>query len=195
MVNCHLDETAMDQYALGLMPEEEISPFEEHLLLCGSCQERLSQNDAFVKAMQEASAKYVKETAAERSDRRFRGPILVTCAAGLLLAVGAVGLHRVQSTGQPAIVSLEAYRGAAVGAQAPAARELVLHFDLAGLPDFPSYELEIVDRWGTPVLRVKAAPGSAAVPALRAGSYYIRLYAPGGQLLREFSFEVLNRQR
>ena len=39
-------------------------------------------------------------------------------------------------------------------------------------------------------------PGTAAaVPALRAGSYYIRLYAPGGQLLREFSFEVLNRQR
>ncbi len=185
----------MDQYALGLMPEEEISVFEEHLLLCGSCQERLAQNDAFVKAMQAAGAKYVKEDAEGRFGRRVRAPILATCAAGLLLAFGAVGLHLAQSTGQPAVVSLEAYRGAAVGAQAPAARKLVLRFGLAGLPDFPSYELEIVDRWGTPVLRVNAAPGSAAVPALRAGSYYVRLYAPGGQLLREYGFEVLNRQR
>jgi len=193
VVNCHLAETAMDQYALGLMPEEEISTFEEHLLLCGSCQARLAQNDAFVKAMQEAGAEYVKQTAGERSDRRARVPVLTTLAAGLMLAAGAAVWHQAQSTGQPAIVSLAAYRGTAVRAQAPAARELVLHFDLLGLPDFPSYELEIVDRWGTPVLRVDAAPGSAAVPALRAGSYYIRLYAPGGQLLREYGFEVLKR--
>jgi hypothetical protein len=193
VVKYHLDETAMDHYALGLMPEEEISVFEEHLLVCDSCQERLAQNDVFVKAMQAASAEYVKEKGNGRPDGRPRVPILIALVAGLLLAAGAVVWHLAQSIGQPATVSLEAYQGAAVGAEAPAGRELVLHFDMLGLPDLPSYELEIVDRWGNPVLRVNAAPGSAAVPALRAGSYYIRLYARGGLLLREYGFEVLNR--
>ncbi len=185
----------MDQYALGLMPEEEISGFEEHLLVCGSCQERLSQNDAFVKAMQAAGAEYVKERGNERPVRRALVPILAALSGGLLLAAGAAAWHLAHLTSQPATVSLEAYRGAAVGAQAPAGRELILHFDMLGLPDLPSYELEIVDRWGNSVLRVKAAPGSAVVPALRAGSYYIRLYARGGQLLREYGVEVLNRRR
>jgi hypothetical protein len=195
VVICHLDEMAMDDYALGLMPEEEVADFEEHLLLCVSCQERLTQNDAFIKALKGASSEHVREKAQWRYAWRARLPVLATLAAGLLLVAGTAVRHLGQPAGQPAIVTLEAYRGAAAEAWAPAARELVLHFDLLGLPDLPSYELEIVDRWGTPVSRVDAAPGAATVPALRAGSYYIRLYAPGGQLLREYGFEVSDRQR
>lgn len=195
MVNSHLNETAMDQYALGLIPEEEAAVFEEHLLICGSCQQRLAQNDAFVKAMQAASAEYVKESGHGWATRRAAMPMLATLAAGLLLAAGAIGLHLSQSSGQPAVVRLEAYRGSAAGVEAPAGRDLVLHFDMLGLPQLPSYELQIVDRWGGPVVRVNAAPGSAALPALRTGAYFIRLYAPGGQLLREYGLEVSNRRR
>lgn len=195
MVICHLDEIGMDRYALGLLAEEEISVFEEHLLICASCQERLAENDVFVKAMQGASARYVKERGNRQSGGKRRGPMLVAVAAGLFLSAGAAAWQLAKLTGQPAIVRLEAYPGGTAGTQAPAGRKLLLYFDMLGLPDLPSYELEIVDRWGNPVTRVNARPGSAPAPALRAGSYYIRLYAGGGQLLREYGFEALDRSR
>jgi len=191
----HLDETAMDQYALGLMPEDETAGFEEHLLVCDSCQERLAQNDAFVRAIQGAGARFVLAKSTER--REWRAPLRLVgaLAAGLLMVSGATVWRLSQAPGQPVPVSLNADRGAAVGAQAPAGRELALHFEMLGLPSLPSYELQIVDRWGAQVLRENAAPGFASVPALQPGQYYIRLYAPGGALLREYGFDVLSRHR
>ena len=185
---------SMDRYALGLMAEEESSEFEEHLLLCSDCQERLAENDAFVKAMQAASVEYVKEKGRTTQPLKMgRAPTLVAVAAGILLWAGAVVWQRAQAGEQPAIVKLAPYGSS--GAKAPAGRKLLLYLDILGLPDLPSYELEIVDRWGNPVLRVSAKPGSVPAPALRAGSYSTRLYAGGGQLLREYRFEVLDRPR
>ena len=194
MRNLHLDDIEMDQYALGLLPEEDNAVFEEHLLLCGSCQDRLRENDAFVRAMQEAAAQYVREKSVTRPAPKARMRILGSLAAGLLLMAGAAVWHLAQSNQQPAIVSLDAFRGPAADLRAPAGRELAIRFDTLGLPDLPSYELEIVDRWGSPVVRVNAAPGSAAVPPLQAGVYYIRLYAPSGELLREYGFQVSGRR-
>jgi hypothetical protein len=186
----HLDEVGMDRYALGCMADEENAVVEEHLLICTGCQQRLAENDVFVKAMRAASAEYVRKRSNRRSGGKRRGSTVAALAAGLLLSVGAAGWQLAQRAGPPAIVKLEAYRGAARGTQAPAGRKLVLRFDMSGLPDLPSYELEIVDRWGNPVTRAKAQPGLAPVPALRAGTYFVRIYAAGGQLLREYGLEV-----
>jgi len=191
----HPDDNGMDQYSMGLMPEEETAFFEEHLLICDSCQERLAQNDAFIKAMQGAGALYAQKEGRQNPLRKAPVRVAGALAAGFLAVSVMTVWHMDRSPLQPVPVSLNADRGATVGAKAPAGREIALHFDMLGLPDLPSYELEIVDRWGGPVARVTAAPGSASVPALRAGRYYIRLYAPGGQLLREYGFEVLNRNR
>jgi hypothetical protein len=63
------------------------------------------------------------------------------------------------------------------------------------LPAFPSYRLEIVDAAGKSVWQAAAIPQAGKIAqalskGLAAGQYYIRLYSPGGELLREFSLRA-----
>jgi hypothetical protein len=47
----HLPEEALENYAFGRLPRAQLDAFEEHLLLCGHCQERLDTEDHFASAM------------------------------------------------------------------------------------------------------------------------------------------------
>jgi hypothetical protein len=80
-------------------------------------------------------------------------------------------------------------------ARAPSGKRLSLTVDLTELPAFPSYRMEIVDATGRLVWQVVAHPENGKITqpttnGLRAGQYYVRLYAPGGALLREFSLGI-----
>ena len=55
--NCHIDEEEIERYSMGAMPEGAIAPFEEHLLICESCQLRLAQSNVYVSAMRQASVR------------------------------------------------------------------------------------------------------------------------------------------
>jgi hypothetical protein len=50
-VDTHLSEEAVENYAVGRLPEAQLASFEEHLFLCQSCQERLDEEDEFAAAM------------------------------------------------------------------------------------------------------------------------------------------------
>lgn len=198
--NCNVDEEEIERYSMGAMPEEVIAPFEEHLLICESCQLRLAQSDAYVAAMRQASARLRAEPP-KHGLPWLRFPRLVPALAGMAVALLAAGLWlgRVDmGEAHPFAVDLEATRGSALEAKAPAGRWLLLRLDLANLPASSQYRLEMVDRFGGRVWQGSvAARGSKAgfkVPGKQPGIYFVRVYRPSGELLREYGLEVESRR-
>ena len=199
---CHTDEEEIERYSMGAMPEGAIAPFEEHLLICESCQHRLEQTDIYVSAMCQASARL--RTAPLKRGLTLpwlRFPRLVPALAGLALLMVAAGmwLSRLDlGEAYPFAVNLAATRGAAIEAQAPAGRWLLLRLDLANLPASSGYRAEMVDRSGNRVWQATVpARGSKAdfkVPGTQPGVYFVRVYRPSGELLREYGFEVKGRR-
>jgi hypothetical protein len=120
------------------------------------------------------------------------GLAMVTVAAGLWL--GRLG----PGQAHPFAVDLAATRGAAIEATAPAGRGLLLRLDLANLPASPEYRLEMVDRFGNRVWQgAVTARGSKAgfqVPGTQPGVYFVRIYRPPAELLREYGLEVQGRR-
>jgi hypothetical protein len=198
--NCHIDEDEIERYSMAAMPEGAIAPFEEHLLICESCQQRLAQSDAYVSAMRRASARLRTEPV-KRGLPWLRFPRLVPALAGIAVVIVAAGLwlgRLDMGQAHPFAVDLAATRGAAIEATAPAGRWLLLRLDLANLPASPQYRLEMVDRSGYRVWQATVpARGSKAefkVPGTQPGVYFVRLYRPPGELLREYGFEVEGRR-
>ena len=197
----HMDEEEIERYSMGAMPEEAIAPFEEHLLICEPCQLRLAQSDAYVGTMRQASAR-LRAAPPKRGFEWLRFPRLVPALAGMAVAVVAAGLwlSRVDmGQAHPFALDLEATRGAAVfEAKAPAGRWLLLRLDLANLPASSWYRLEMVDGVGNRVWQATVpAQGSKEgfkVPGTQPGIYFVRVYWPPGQLLREYGFEVESRR-
>jgi hypothetical protein len=94
---------------------------------------------------------------------------------------------------QPAVtVDLVAMRGAGTSETAPAGRTLLLHPDLTGLAASPSYRIQVVGEGGIEVRQspMDAARGRVQFTGLSAGIYFVRVYLPGGELLREYGLEI-----
>ena len=45
----HVDAEALEQYAMGTLPEAEMACVEEHLLVCPDCQDELADVDAYLR--------------------------------------------------------------------------------------------------------------------------------------------------
>jgi hypothetical protein len=198
--SCHIDEEEIERYSMGAMDEGAIAPFEEHLLICESCQLRLAQTDVYVAAMRQACAG-LRTAPLQRGLPWLRFPRLVPALAGMAVLMVAAGLWLSRldlGEAYPFAVDLAATRGAAIAAQAPAGRWLLLRLDLANLPASPGYRLEMVDRSGNRVWQATVpARGSKAdfkVPRTQPGVYFVRVYRPPGELLREYGFEVEARR-
>ena len=199
-IGSHIEETELEQYSMGTLSGASLETFEEHLLACDSCQDRLLEMEAYVNAMRSASPKL----------RKARRPFWATSfqwprpAWGVAFAMGVVALGVVRvwivapSTQiQIASVALHSSRGieGLATTKAPAGKLLSLTVDLTELPAFRSYRMEIVAVTGKPVWEAVALPENGRInqpttKGLSAGQYYVRLYAPGGALLREFSLGI-----
>jgi hypothetical protein len=198
--DCHMDDEIIEQYSMRTMPEDAIAPFEEHLLICEACQHRLEQADVYVPAMRQAAARLRTEPV-KRGFPWLGFPRLVPAMAGLAVLTVAAGLwlgRPGMGEANPFAVELAATRGAAIEATAPAGRGLLLRLDLANLPASPQYRVEMVDRFGHPVWQTSVpARGSKAdfkVPGTQPGVYFVRVYRPSGELLREYGLEVQDRR-
>jgi hypothetical protein len=185
---------------MGAMPEGAIAPLEEHLLICEPCQLRLAQTDVYVAAMRRASAR-LRAAPLKPGLPWLRFPRLVPALAGMAVLMVAAGLWLSRldlGEAYPFAVDLAATRGAAIEAQAPVGRWLLLRLDLANLPASPGYRLEMVDRSGNRVWQATVpARGSKAdfkVPRTQPGVYFVRVYRPPGELLREYGLEVEARR-
>jgi hypothetical protein len=157
--------------------------------------------EAYVNAMRSASPK-LREARQPFWANLFRlprpAPWLAASAMGVVaLAVVQVWIVSPPAHRQIASVALQSGRGIAglATAKAPAGKRLSLTVDLTELPAFPSYRMEIVGATGKPLWEGEAHSEGRSLTqitnrSLVTGQYYVRLYAPGGALLREFSLGI-----
>ena len=191
-IHRHADAEDLESYSMGASSLEETARIEEHLLICEDCRNRLRAGEDFLNSMQMAARQWRRDESAVKG-RGGKIPAwlpVLAAACALLLAVVAI---RAVRTGSPAVaVSLTALRGSGAGSIGPADRELSLQPDLTGLAGEPTYRLEIVDQTGRPLCLAALArtQGSVTVPGLGAGLYFVRLYLPAGNLLREYGLEI-----
>jgi anti-sigma factor RsiW len=182
-IDRHMDPEELEKYAMGDAPVDEAERIEEHLLVCASCRRNLSETENYVRSMAHAAS------AIRRSPPRFRWVTVFGAVA--CVAVLAVFLRWSGTRQAPLAVSLAAVRGA-VSASATAGRALELHPDLTGLAASSSYRLEMVDHDGARLWQGELARPrqSAVVPSQPSGTYFVRVYSPRGELLREYGLEV-----
>lgn len=181
-----MTEEQIEQYSLGEAPEGELAVWEEHLLICGRCRRHVQESDVYVAAMQAAAVK-LRRGAAAPERRRWRW-LVPAFACPVLLALSALVWIRPHSVPAPVAISLAATRGPGIEATAPSRTPLRLNPDLTGLKQWPSYRLEVVDRFGKRVWQ-GAYPGAVTDP-LGPGVYFIRISSPQGDLYREYGLEV-----
>jgi hypothetical protein len=199
-IGSHLEETELEQYSMATLSESSLEAFEEHLLSCDSCQDHLLEMEAYVNAMRSASPK-LREARQPFWASLFRWP-RPAWAAAFAMGVLVLAVVRVWTVVQPsrtemASVVLHSSRGieGLATTKAPAGKLLSLTVDLTELPAFPSFRMEIVSATGRPVWEAVAHPENRRITqrttkGLSAGQYYVRLYVPGGALLREFSLGI-----
>jgi hypothetical protein len=199
-IGSHLEEPELEEYSMGMLSEASLEAFEEHLLACDSCQDRLLEMEAYVNAMRSASPK-LREKRQPFWASLFKWPrpaFVAAFAMGVVvLAVARIWIVTPPARTEMASVVLHSSRGieGLATAKAPSGKRLSLTVDLTELPAFPSYRMEIVDPTGKPVWQAVAHPenGKITQPTTKgftAGQYYVRLYAPAGALLREFSLGI-----
>ena len=208
-VGSHLDEARLEQYSMGTLPEEAQAAFEEHLLACGECQDRLLETDAYINAVRAVSPRLRSEHEQRRERwaafresvadllRGKRRLVWATSFAVVALVMAVIRPWQERGGAQPFAVVLESSRGieGLIAARAPAGRPLILEIDLTQLPAAARYRLEIVNAMGRRQWEGSAPPSGGRIAAatgarLAAGTYFVRLYISERELLREFSLQV-----
>jgi len=199
--NEHISEESLESYTLGSLNEPLVADLEEHLLLCAACQEKLREIDGYVAAMRGAAARLDREDESRKTFWTWVSGALTVRRlswALALMALTLVGLAVRLSLRAPVVspfaLVLETSRGSELQ-HAPAQRPLDLSLDITALPALPSYQLETVDARGTIQAQSSAKASEGRVKAsiekgLRSGSYFVRLYSPSRELLREYGLQV-----
>jgi putative zinc finger protein len=199
--NRHMADDEIESYSMGVASEEETARFEEHLLICEACQRRVGESDDQVAAMQGAGLRFRERSRQSQNSQPFSrrlpflGALGLVAAGSMVALVSLGGLRPWLHGASPAFaVNLQATRGAGIEARAPAGRPLRLNLELSGLPVQESYRVEAVDRMGKKVWEGTAPPqdskAAASLPGMSAGIYFVRVYAPSGELLREYGLNV-----
>lgn len=196
----HPSEDARESYAFHRLSEEETARFEEHLLLCDTCQNALEETDQFILL--------VKAAAADSAPQVASRPILPLGALKAVVWGGSLGVLILATlviswrpepsiASAPAPVTLASLRGSdgASMAHAPSRRPFVLAIEAADISPTGAYGIEIVSAAGKPVWKGSLTSSnmnlSAVVPArLEPGMYWVRLYARESELLREFGLKL-----
>lgn len=201
----HIESETLEQYAMETLPEPQMADFEEHLLVCAGCQDRLEETDAYIQALRAVAPQLRKERASLLArilpgwlnPLRGRSPVWAVAMAALMVVVGTEWSGRQVTQTELAVVALETSRGAdgISQAHAVAGAPVALSFDLHELPVYTSYYLEIVDSVGSKVWAASAEARAGQIlkildRALGKGNYFVRLYAPNRELLREYSLRA-----
>jgi hypothetical protein len=192
----HATNDVLERYAMGRSTGPELAGLEEHLLVCESCQDRLAIEDSIRQRVRDGAAVRPQPRAVIWRPFPKLAWAAGLLAAGLALFAGIEWQAASRPTAPPAVILLQATRGAEdAGPAAPADRPLTVWLDLTGLPQFSIYKLEVVRGAGHPVLEADRAPQGNKLQAslsrgLRAGNYFVRVYSPARELLREYALVV-----
>ena len=199
----HASDETLESYAMGSLDGPAMARVEEHLLVCAQCQEQLKEADSYVAAMRNAAAGLELEDEARKEGwARISGALTfrrigwaMAIAALLILGMALrVGWRSSPTALQPLALVLESNRGAELQ-RAPAGRPLILSLDATGLPVLPAYDVDAVDATGAVQAQFHAATGQSGIRiqlagGLRRGTYFVRIYSPTRELLREYGVQV-----
>jgi CheY-like chemotaxis protein len=125
-----------------------------------------------------------------------RVPVWVPAAAALVLAIVPFSLHQINEgrSARPYTVRLQGVRGLTGEADAPTDTPLLLNLDVASLPRSDSYEIQIVNGDGHTLWEKVVPPQGSEIrtraAALRRGTYFVRVYGPARELLKEYALRV-----
>lgn len=192
----HISDEDLERYSLNGLPEPDLAVVEEHLLVCPACQDRLEATDAYVRAMREAAVRARREELPLRRPGGRPQPMMAVAAAAALLVAAGVAMRSPGSPPSAADVPLEANRGPmAAHSQAPAGRPLVLRMDIAELAPQAGCRVEVVDEqgrrlWDGPAVLLDGRLAVTVSKPFSPGRYYVRLYSPSSELLREYGLET-----
>jgi|HubBroStandDraft_1064217.scaffolds.fasta_scaffold784672_1 hypothetical protein len=70
----HVSEDVWEQYAMGMLSEEDCRPLEEHLILCSVCRDLLAHADEYIWAAKAAAAS-LRAAASQITPRFLAGPV------------------------------------------------------------------------------------------------------------------------
>jgi len=187
---------------MGLLQADDLDSLEEHLLVCARCQDQLKQIEDYRTAMRAAAASLNQ---ADERRKHFWTRVSTGLTFGKLgwaMAALAVGLLVVALrlsvgpgvTQQAVAVALETTRGSEI-AHAPSGRPLALTLNITGLQASSIYGVEVVDSGGKTQFATQAAATEerfkTLIPAkLPPGTYFVRLYSPSRELLREYGLQL-----
>lgn len=199
----HPEEEILELFAMNRLNGPELDRFEDHLLRCGHCQDRLDEVTAYVAVMREAAETVAAEAPAEAAWRpSFRlewRPIPASALIGafvVLIAVLAWQPWRAAVPSEWRTVELATLRGGAAGSIGTEGFALHLRLDMSGL-DTTVATAQIVSANGKTIAEMPASleEGKAELryaPGLPAGQYWVRL-KKAGETLREYSLVVARR--
>jgi hypothetical protein len=199
----HPEEEILERFAMNQLNGPELDRFEDHLLLCGHCQERLDEVTEYVALMREAAENVAADAPAEsvwrRGLRLWWLPKPAPALAGalvVLIAVLAWQPWRATAPSEWRTVELATLRGGAAGSAGAEGYSLHLRLDVSGL-DTTGSAAQIVDANGRSIAEMPSplVDGKAELryaPGLEAGQYWVRL-KKAGETLREYSLVVARR--
>ena len=197
----HIEDDLLEQYALGRLEEPRTTAIEEHLLLCEYCRDRLEEMDSYVVTMGDALHQSEPAGGQIQGSSHPGGGLsplwAITAAAAAVLGVAYLAPFR-QAIIEPIPVHLRSTRGVTSDVSvAVAGAPLELRLDVTGLPDAAAYRVQIVDTAGQVTFTATPRSDSRAVfvnvPPLPAGTYWVRLSDPQGDLVREYALQTGGR--
>jgi hypothetical protein len=191
----HIEESTLERYSMGSLAEGDAAEVELHLLLCETCQNRVSEADAYIRAMKRAVPELPAATERRWWSFRLLVPAFAVCA--LLIAFAVVRFAPSDAKRSPATIALFAMRGTGTQAHGPTRRPLLLQPDLNGLPAASTYRVDMVNASGSlawqGVLSAQGQLPGIIVPPQSRGVYFVRVSLPSGELLREYALELRGR--
>jgi hypothetical protein len=63
----HPDDEQLERYSMDTMSTREVAHFEEHTLICETCQGRLLHMDGYIESMRRAALAYRREQSSRRA--------------------------------------------------------------------------------------------------------------------------------
>ena len=196
----HPDDLVLESYCMNKLDGDPLDVFEDHLLVCAECQNRVTDADSFLRGMRSALAAPIPVLSASRWDLRqyFQMPVPVWATAAVAAAgiVGVVATHQLNPRAAPLAVALSANRGGSMPT-AKAGSALDLDLDTRDLAPSPENRIQIVNSdgnevWSGPASSVQTGHIHAIVKArLTPGQYYVRIADSAG-VHREYALRLGN---
>jgi hypothetical protein len=195
----HVSEELLERYSLQQLPEEQLAPVEEHLLVCELCQRTLTEVDDYVGAMKIAARQVTEENMpARRLQAAPRRPLqwILPLSSGVLIASLLIFVYVGKpQTQPPSEVTLTATRGASPFniSQAAAHSMLTIKVDAGDVSTGP-LRLELVNEQGKTVWLGSGTKSQGPITVkivrpLDAGLYWFRLYE-SDRLRQEYGLQI-----